>query len=174
MSFFDLVLVIIIGGFGLFGLWFGFVHTLGSLLGTVAGAYLASRFYEPVANLIIQYTGWGANVSKSITFIIVFILITRLVGFIFWLIEKALSIVTKLPFIKSIDKISGLVFGLLEGALVVGMALFFISRFPLGTNFMEALAQSHVAPPLVKMASILWPLLPDALRAIKSVVDGII
>lgn len=174
MSFFDLVLVIIIGGFGLFGLWFGLVHTLGSLLGTIAGVYLASRFYEPVANWIVQYTGWGANISKTITFIIAFILITRLVGFIFWLIEKAFSIVTKLPFIKSIDKISGLIFGLLEGAFVVGMALFFFTRFPLGPKFMEGLAQSHVAPPLVKMASILWPLLPDALRAIKSVVEGII
>ena len=50
MSTFDIVLLVIIGGFGLFGLWFGIVHTLGSLLGTALGIFLASHYYGPVAD----------------------------------------------------------------------------------------------------------------------------
>lgn len=59
MSLFDIILIVIVAGFGLFGLWFGLVHTLGSLIGTVFGVYLASRYYGPVAEWLIRATGWG-------------------------------------------------------------------------------------------------------------------
>ena len=62
----DIILLIIIAGFAMFGFWFGLIHTLGSLLGTVFGAYLASRYYEPMADWLINITGWGENISKVV------------------------------------------------------------------------------------------------------------
>ncbi|MEK7680617.1 MAG: CvpA family protein [Patescibacteria group bacterium] len=174
MSIFDIVLIIIISGFGLFGLWFGLLHTVGSLLGTVFGVYLASRYYEPIANWVINFTSWNQNHVKVVIFVIVFLIIARLVGFVFWIMQKVLSIFTKLPFIRGLDKIAGLIFGIFEGALVVGISLYFISRFPLGSFFMNALGESQFAPPLVKLASILVPLFPEALKMLRSTVDGII
>lgn len=174
MAFFDIVLIIIISGFALFGLWFGLVHTLGSLVGTVLGVFLASRYYEPVALWIINATGWSQNYVKVIIFTLTFLIITRLVGFVFWLIEKVLSIITKLPFIRGLDRLFGLVFGILEGAIVIGISLFFIARFPISAAFMESLGKSQLAPPLVKLASVLLPLLPDALRLLHSTVENLI
>lgn len=174
MPFFDIVLAIIIGGFGLFGLWFGLVHTAGSLLGTILGIFLATRFYEPAANWVIGFTGWGQNFSKVLIFIIVFLIITRLVGLAFWFLEKALSVFTRLPFIRSLDRILGFIFGIAEGAVFAGVVLFFIARFPLGSTFMQALAQSRIAPTLVKIVSILLPLVPDAVKMLKSTVEGIL
>ena len=174
MSIFDLVILIIISGFALFGLWFCLVHTLGSLIGTAFGVYLASRFYEPVAGWIINFTGWGQNYIKVIVFVVTFLLITRLVGFIFWVMEKFLTIFTRMPFIHGLDRIMGAIFGFLEGAIVVGVTLFFISRFPISLPFMEGLAHSQLAPPLVKLASILIPLFPEAIRLLKSTVENLI
>lgn len=174
ISIFDLVILIIIAGFGLFGLWFGLVHTLGSLVGTILGVYLASRYYEFAADWLIRLTGWEVNFSRVIIFVIVFLIINRLIGLLFWIVDKILSIFTRLPFIRSIDRIFGLVFGLLEGMIIWGIILFFITRFPLGDKFMEMVATSKVAPTLVKTASILWPLLPDALRSLKGAVDGLL
>ena len=174
MSIFDIALLIIISGFALFGLWFGLVHTLGSLIGTVVGIYLARRFYAPLAHWIINFTGWNQNYVIVIVFILSFLLITRLVGFILWLLEKFLSIFTKLPFIKGLDRILGMVFGLLEGALVVGVSIYFIARFPISLMFMGGLAESQVAPPLVRLASILVPLFPEALRMLRSTVESLI
>jgi len=174
MSLFDLILLIIISGFALFGLWFGLIHTLGSLIGTVFGVYLASRYYEPVANWIINFSDWGQNYVKVIVFIVTFMLITRLVGFIFWIMEKVLTIFTRLPFIHGLDKMLGALFGILEGAIVVGVCLFFISRFPISLSFMEGLGKSQLAPPLVKLASILMPLFPEALRMLRSTVESLI
>ncbi len=174
MSLFDIILLLIIAGFALFGLWFGLVRTVGSLIGTAVGVYVASRYYEQLANWIINLTGWNQNYVKVIIFIVSFLLITRIVGLIFWLIEKVLSIFTRLPFLHSIDRILGFVLGALEGALMVGVSLFFIARFPIGLPFMEGLAQSQVAPPLVRLASILIPLFPEALRILRSTVDSIL
>ncbi len=174
MSFFDIALLVIISGFALFGLWFGLVQTLGSLVGTIFGVYLASRYYEPLANWVIHFTGWSQNYVKVIIFIVSFMLIARLVGFVFWLMEKFLSIFTKMPFIHGLDRILGLVFGLLEGSIIVGVSLYFIARFPISLSFMAGMEHSRVAPYLVQIASILIPLFPEALRLLKSTVDNLI
>lgn len=167
MSLFDLVLVIIIGGFGLVGLWFGLVHTLGSLIGTVAGVYLASRYYGFLADWLIKVTGWAGNFPKVVTFIVAFIIIDRLVGLVFWVLDKILSIVTRLPFIRSINRLFGFVFGLAEGIIVVGMAFYFINFFPLSAKFMNMAVDSKIVPYTVKVASVLWPLLPKALNVLQ-------
>lgn len=172
MSIFDIVLLCIIGAFAAFGLWFGLVHTIGSLVGTVAGVYLASRYYEVAANWLIKTTGWGANTSKVIIFIIVFFLINRLVGLAFWLVDKILTIITRLPFISSVNRIFGAVFGALEGMIVLGIIFYFISRFPVGDSVMNALSVSKVAPYTVKIASILWPLVPDAIKILQSTISN--
>ena len=174
MAFFDIVLLIIIAWFGLFGLWFGLVHTVGSLVGVIMGVYLASRFYEPVANWVVGATGWGANMSRVVIFVLAFIIINRLVGLGFWIMDKFLSILTHLPFIKSIDRILGLVFGILEGMIILGIVFYFISRFPLGDVFMEQMSSSLLVPLVSGIASILIPLLPEALRVLKSTVDGVL
>ena len=174
MSIFDIVLLVIISAFALFGLWFGLVHTLGSLIGTAFGVYLASRYYEPIAGWIINFSGWSQNYIKVIVFIVTFLLITRLVGFVFWVMEKFLTIFTRMPFIHGLDRIMGAIFGFLEGAVVVGVCLFFISRFPISLLFMDGLAHSQLAPPLVKLASILIPLFPEALRMLRSTVESLI
>lgn len=155
----------------MFGFWFGLIHTLGSLLGTVFGVYLASRYYEPMAGWLINITGWGDNVSKVIMFIIAFMIINRLVGFAFWFFDKLAGFITHLPFINSLNRFLGLALGVFEGAVTLGMIIYFIERFPISEKFMEWLAESVVAPYLSSIASILLPLLPEALKILKSTVD---
>lgn len=168
MSFFDLVLVIIIGGFGLFGLWFGLIHTLGSLLGTILGVFLASRWYLPLADWLIKTTGWNDHFANVLVFILAFIVINRLVGFAFFLLDRALSIVTHLPFINGINRLTGLVFGVAEGVIVVGITLYFITKYPLNASFMAAVSVSHIATYCIGIASILWPLIPEALKSLQT------
>lgn len=171
MAWFDLSLIIIIGGFALFGLWFGFVHTLGSLAGTLVGAYVASRYYEPMAQWLIHITGWQGNTARVTMFIIAFLVISRLVGFAFWLVDRLLSVITKLPFISSINHLLGGVLGFFEGLLTIGLAIYFIERVPLSPEFMQMVAQSKVAAQASHIANVFIPLLPDALNLLKSTVD---
>ncbi len=166
MTFFDIILLVIIGGFALFGFWFGFIHSLGSLIGTVLGALLASRWYEGVASAVYGKFGGSLNVTKIIVFLLIFIIVNRLVGFIFWVIEKVTGIFTRLPFIKSVDRMAGALFALVEGIFVIGLTLTLALRLPFLVNWIQ---DSRVAQELINFSRILIPLLPEALRAAQKI-----
>lgn len=174
MSFFDLILILIIGGFTLFGLWFGMVATLGSLVGTVFGVFLASRWYALPAGWLINITGWDANFSKVLVFIVLFLIINRLIGFVFYTIDKSFSIITHLPFINSLNHLLGGIFGFLEGVVALGIVFYFVSRFPLSPEFMAQINASHIAAFCAGIASLLWPLVPEAIRALQNALQNII
>ncbi len=171
MSVFDIILLVVLGGFGLFGFWFGLIHTLGSLLGTVLGVYLATRYYEPMADWLAHLTGWSDNGTRVIMFIAAFIIINRLIGFVFWIVDKIFGLVTHLPFIRSIDRMFGALLGFFEGVVTIGMIFYFIERFPLSEKIMTMVAQSEVVPKTVAVAAILIPLVPEALKLLRSTVD---
>lgn len=167
MALFDLVLLIIIGGFALFGLWFGFIHTLGSLLGTVIGIYLASRYYEPVAGWLVEATGWGENVSNVVMFTLAFIIINRVVGMAFWSVDRVLNLALKLPFLKSLNRLLGGALGLLEGLVTIGFVIYVSARFPFSDWVQAGIESSFVSPIALDVVGILLPLLPEGLRVIQ-------
>lgn len=171
MTWIDLSLLVIIGGFALFGFWFGFIHTAGSLMGTLAGAYVASRYYEPMAQWLMTITGWEGNTARVLMFVLAFFVISRAVGFLFFIVDKLLSIITRLPFISSINRVLGLALGILEGVMTIALVLFFVERFPVSEKFMNILAQSEFAPKFRSVADVFIPLLPDALKLLHSTVD---
>lgn len=167
MGLFDVVLLIIIGGFGLFGLWFGFFHTLGSLLGTIAGVFLASRYYEPVAGWLVEITGWGENTSSVIIFTLSFVLINRLVGLLFYFVDRMLGVITRLPFVSSVNRVAGLAFGIFEGLVTIGFVVYFASQFPISDRVTNAIHDSAVTPRTLPVIEYLLPLLPEGLQAVK-------
>lgn len=171
MALFDVILLIIVGGFVLFGVWFGFFHTLGSLLGTIFGVYLASRYYEVAADWLVATTGWGQNVSRVLMFAIAFLLINRIVGLAFWLLNRFFKLLTKLPFIKSLDKLFGGLLGFFEGMITIGFILYFIGKFPFSERLSDAVLASDVAPYALSMIDIFLPLVPEAIRLLTTSVD---
>ena len=155
----------------MFGFWFGLVHTFGSLAGTVLGAYVASRYYEPMAAWLVNITGWDGNHSKVLMFVISFVIINRLVGFGFWILDKTTNFITSMPFLNSLNRFLGMVLGLFEGVITLGLILYFIERVPLSDQFMGWMSASNIVPFLVSSAAVLIPLLPEALKMLRSTVD---
>jgi len=88
MSTLDIALLVILFGFILNGLFKGLIKLLGNVVGLIIGAYLASHFY------LLVYPWWQKifnghdDIGKVITFIILFVIVTRLMSFVFTLIEK--------------------------------------------------------------------------------------
>ncbi len=163
MTIFDLVLLLILFGFIWFDFWLGLIYAVGSLVGVVAASVLASRWYEFVATKLSFIFGTHADLGKIICFVVLYIVIWRLVVFIFSLINKTFNILTFIPFLKSINRLAGAALGFLEGALILGLVLFFLSNFPIGW-LVDLINQSAVAQFLIKIAKILWPLLPIGLK----------
>ncbi|MFA6514612.1 MAG: CvpA family protein [Patescibacteria group bacterium] len=173
MSIFDVVLAIILAIFIFKGLSKGLIRSLGHIVGLIIGAYTASHFY-----LIFFEWGsswaWVANhqaASKVIAFIILFVVATRLTDFVFYLIEKVFNFLAIIPGSKYINNILGAILGLLEGALFLGLIIFVASRYAIIGNFFgDNIAQSFIAPWLLKVVDIILPVLPEALKALKSII----
>lgn len=166
MTIFDLVLLLLLFGFAWFGFWFGLIYSLGGLIGMVAGAILASRWYDIVAVRLSFLFGDHANLAKVVCFIVLFLLIWRIIAWLVSLINKLFN----LPFIRPINQLFGGLFGLLEGGLVLGLILYFVTKFPIG-SWDKIIANSQVAQALLKVARILWPLLPVALKQIQGFIN---
>ncbi len=159
----DFALLVLLGGFVLFGLWFGFVHTLGALAGSIVGAFGAGLLYEPVSAWFATTFGWNHNLLRVICFLVLFVLINRLVGLLFYAVERVFKFLTIIPFLSTIDHLIGAILGLLEGTLVLGLTLHVAQKFPIG-SFAGYIATSNVAAWLLKTSGILLPLLPKLLR----------
>ena len=163
MLWIDILILVVIGFFAIYGFKVGFVKALVSFFGIILASFLASEFYMPVSSWLIDKTGWGENFSRVLVFILILILITRLVDFIFWIIAKIFHIVTWIPFTNSINKFLGLFFGLIEGFVVISLIIFFIEKFPLAESVMNFFDASLLAPFLSWVASLLIQFIPGGL-----------
>lgn len=167
MSLLDVILLIVIGGFTMFGFWFGLIHTLGSFMGTIVGAFIAGQTYESMGQWLVNITGWEANVSRILMFTIVFVVVNRLIGFVFWVVDRSVRVLTRLPFLVSINRFLGMVLGTFEGLVTIGLIIYFMSKFPVSPEIMMRIFDSSVAMASENAAHILLPFLPETLKAIQ-------
>lgn len=171
LSIFDVVLLIILAGFIFYGLFFGLIRTFGALAGVVIGAVLASRFYLPVFDWISGIFFNYPNLGKVLVFIILFTLINRLVGFAFYLLDKAFNIISIIPFLKTFNRLGGAVLGFITGATFLGLILYVSSKYAIIESFFgKYLVGSQVAPFLIKFSNVLLPLLPKMLIELKAII----
>lgn len=165
MPILDIILLVILAGFIFYGLFFGLIRTLGSLVGVVAGLWLTIIFYLTVFDWLKNLFFGHELAGKIITFIVLFTVINRLICFIFAVIDRTFDLLSVIPFLKTINRLAGAVLGFIEGGLVLGLALLFITQSPFG----GWLAASKVAPFLISFAQAITPLLPGLLDRVKGV-----
>lgn len=168
MTLLDFVLILVLLGFVWFAFWFGLIHAAGGLAGTVVGAWLAGIFYDEVAFVIERLFSYSGPWVRVFTFVAIFILVNRVVGFGFFVLDKTFSFLVRLPFLKTIDRLAGAVLGFAEGGLVLGLTLnFAVTHFVLPSVIQQAIDASRVAFILMSLAAVLVPLLPEAIKAVQ-------
>lgn len=165
MPIIDIILLIILAGFVFYGLFFGLIRTLGSLIGLVVGLWLTIIFYLTVFGLVKNLFFGHELAGKIIVFIVLFTLLNRLIGFIFALIDRTFDLLSVIPFLKTINRLAGAALGFIEGGLILGLILLFISQSVLA-GWLDG---SKVAPFLISFARAVTPLLPGLLERIKGV-----
>lgn len=139
----NIILILVILGFAGAGMKDGFVHTLGRFIGAVLGFIAAKAWYVGWSGILAVFLpdGW----AKVITFVIIYVLITRLVGVGFKLVDGAFRILSILPFLKSINSLLGLVLGFLEGLIILGGIIYLLLTFPLVPWLTQLIAPSVIA-----------------------------
>jgi uncharacterized membrane protein required for colicin V production len=100
-------------------------------------------------------------------FIIIFFTVNRLIGVLFWMVERTTKILQKIPQLQSLNRFLGAMLGLFEGVLTVGIALYFMLRFPTSDATLDAVASSRVYKATEHPATtLLVPFIPETLQAI--------
>jgi membrane protein required for colicin V production len=167
----DLILILVLFLFISFSFAMGLIQSIGGLIGVFVGAWAAGQFYEPFGAWLEPILLGNGSLARIVAFIVIFVLINRLVGLIFYVLNRVFHLVAIIPFTKSLNRLLGALFGFIEGCLVLGLILYFIARYGSESEWVVGvLAGSKVAMWLVYMASILAPLLPVILRQLNSVI----
>lgn len=165
----DVILIAILVCFIAAGFIYGLIKSVGSLVGLAAGIWIASRYFMPLADWLTPILRGNGPLAKILAFIIVYIIINRLIVLIFHLLDKAFSLLSFIPFAKSLNRFGGVVLGIIEGVLTIGIIIYIIAKFAPDTGIVAALDGSQIAHYLVLASKFLTTLLPQAFEQIKSV-----
>ncbi len=170
MPILDIILAIILALAVFSGLRKGLIRSLGRIFGLVFGAFFASRFYLTLFEWGRHWAGDHEAAGKIIAFVVLFIIATQLIQLIFYIIEKIFNLLAFIPGSKYINNILGGALGLLESALFLGLIAFVIIRYtPEDSGIAVRLADSLIVPWLLKAVNLILPVLPEALKALKTI-----
>lgn len=171
MSFFEIVILVIIGYYTLVGFKSGFIRTIGGFFGLLIGIFFASRYFEVIA------TSWqwiffnNLLFAKVVIFIFLFIIVEKLFKLVMYALDRVFNLLRFIPFTKLINRIAGGVFGFLEGSLIIGLFIYTLVRFPFSQSLLAAVDKSLIARQLLKFAEILTPLLPEVFEKMKVLIQ---
>lgn len=169
----SIILLIVVGLFAFAGFWFGFMHTVGALIGTIAGSFLASRFHEVTAAFLQGRFELADNTAQVMGFILVFVVVSRLFGVAVWIAEKVINLSGVVPFFGMLNRMAGAILGVIEGVLIVGLILSFTMKFPITDTWKPDVQESGVAQTAMLSSKLLWPLVTDGLSFFQTLPEEI-
>ncbi len=171
MSIFDTILLLIWAGFFFYGLFFGLIRLVGNFVGMIAGVFIASRLYLDFYESFDYLFGGNIALGKVISFLLLYGIISKLVSVGFAIIEKIFNILTIIPFLKSFNKLGGAILGIFLGGIIIGLTLYLSSKhFLTDSLFASLLSDSKLSPILLYFSSLVEPLLPEVVKAMKSLI----
>lgn len=163
MAVIDIILLVVFLGFVGAGFRFGLVHTLGSIIGIIIGVIVATNFYGSISPFL-QLFLLKSEIANWLAFIIIFIIINRLIGYVVHALDKGFKIFKIIPFISSINRLGGALLGFAEATFSLGMILYMATVFMGDSALAVAIENSAFAKLLISIAKILLPLIPIGLK----------
>lgn len=169
-TFIDVILIVILFGFIFGGFVLGLIRSIGALVGLALGTWTAGHYFMFLAGWLTPLLWGNSSLAKIIGFIVIFIIVNRLVVLIFHLINKAFDLLSIIPFLKSLNRLGGVILGAVEGLLTLGVIIYIIAKFAPDSGFVTgSLNNSQIAHYLVFGAKWIIGLLPSAFDKISSV-----
>ncbi len=159
MNPFDMAIIVVVGYCIIRGIFRGLIKEVASIVGLVAGFYVAYSYHGAMAPLFSKWIAEPAYV-KIASFIFLFcsvFLIIVLTGML-------IRFVVKLVLLGVVDRIFGGVFGALKAALIVSFAYVVLITF-LPAGGAAVVSESKLAPQLNMIARGIISVVPEEVRA---------
>lgn len=149
----DILLALAVLGSVGAGIKDGLVHTIGRLVGAVIGFVIARSWSLGLSGIFSIFLPVGT--ARLVAFVLIFLVVTRLVGFGFKLVDGVFKILSVIPFLKSINSILGAIAGLAEGIILIGGIIFVIKTYFLEPHLVAWVTSSVVAQWIEKIFKVL-------------------
>lgn len=171
MSTLEIVLLVVVLGFALYGAMLGLLQGIGSIIGLFVGYAVATHYVNGIAHFLTPLFG-GNKIAAVITgFTILFVLASKLVGLLFYFLDKIFKLVAIFPGLKLLDSIGGFVLGLLEGIVIVGISLNILTHVPVPGGTATAVEQSSMLKFFRATSHVVTGFYPDAQSSIQNVLQ---
>jgi membrane protein required for colicin V production len=167
MSSVDTIIVVVILLSGALGIYWGFIRQVLALAGLIAGLIFASRYGARAADALSSFVA-SDTLARVLGFAIVLIGVSAAASLLASLLRRFVGLL----FLGWFDHLAGGLLGLLQGLLVCTIVLLVAATFPLAL-WAPAVADSRIAPVLVRAFSFLLPLLPDSFHVAAQMTFGL-
>jgi len=153
----DVGIAIVIAFCVIRGFFRGFIKEIFSLMGALAGFYIACIYYPDAATLLKK---WAPNLpyENIICFILVFIGMFASISLLGVGIKYLLNIV----FLGWVDRICGILFGAAKGVLIVSMILLALAAFV--PEFEKMIKSSRLAPEVTQFSEQMIRIVPPGVK----------
>lgn len=169
----DLILILVVFIFIALGFSMGLIQAIGAIVGVIFGAIIANSYFREFGNFLTPIFLGNAMLAMTVSFILIFSIVNRLIGLVFYLIGKFFNIIAIIPFLKTFNRLFGAIFGAIEGGLVLGLLLYFVAGLKFWPWLTSSVATSVIAPWLIYFAGILMPLIPQVAAYLAQIKENI-
>jgi len=126
LNWLDILIIFIVGISIFFGVKRGVIKEVFTLLALILGIVIAGRYCHSGA-AILGGAIHNQNAANTVSFVLIFSLVVIFFAIIGILLKKLIRLVE----LGGVDRLGGAAFGLLRGAIIVGVALVFITKYPI-------------------------------------------
>ncbi len=125
MEILDIIILAIIAGAGIWGIFKGFVNQITSIAALLLGTWCAFEFTGLVTEKV---TGWfNLNIAQNTLHIILFIIIFIVVLILAHLAGKGIEGIVKLSMLGWLNRLLGFLFGAFKAIIILGIIIYAVN-----------------------------------------------
>jgi uncharacterized membrane protein (UPF0182 family) len=86
--------------------------------------------------------------------------------FLFYLADRFLQLIFKIPFVRTLNKILGAFFMLLEGVLIAAVLIYIFKETGISGAMNKVISTSALAQYILKTTAWIWPFVPRVMKGV--------
>lgn len=157
MNYIDIIGIIILGYAAVQGFRSGFIKQLASLVGLIAGVFIAYHFSDRTYSYLLNFFDLSPKILSVLSFAITLVLVVVVVSLLGKLTDKLLDMVM----LGGLNRLAGAVFGILKAGFILSVILFILNGFTSDHQFFkkETTSESFLYKPIEGFAPMIFPYL---------------
>ena len=148
MNYLDIIIALLLVGFGIGGIKKGLITEAATLLGLGLGLYGAFHFSDFTASKLVQWVEINPKYLHLTAFIVTFIVVAILVN----IIGRIVTNVVKSLDLGFIDRLGGFLFGIAKGVLICSLLVMLLNVFNANGIIKEKTKQESLLYPYLEKA----------------------